>query len=496
MHSEPDPSTNPRALAWRLLTLALLATVLAACGRGPTTSGNTGPVRQLKASDLTPAERKYGIAPIPDASVKYQPDVVIVGGGAESIRGQSENGFVWTIDANAKHADELVEGKVMFVTGRALGRVLAVRRSGGNLQVFVGPVDLTDVVREADIKIEGMPLDFNEALRYTSTDLPGRVVPLAQAVEQPEGRAIPAMLRRVGDTPGPAPPRPDWDVSKLVNFKPMAMVDTSGIGLRISSDSGDLKVHGQVWMALEKPTLNVTLIIRASGVKEASVNLGGTAGLKWRFGVGTAVGRSANVSGVVEPDTELSIPLAGFGPLPISVNVRQRLSIRTALGARNSTLNATGEYSFSGALKAGYFGGRWDITGPTDIKSTNNLLANSGGVSIAAGGVNLGHVVRVTVGFGAAGFTVGPFVAFNSALGLFKGSDLGMIPCREVTLVMNMWGGVGYTMPRIIAKVINSFLSFVGIKQEIQAEGSLAPSPSVELYNNTKTLPGCRAGSG
>jgi hypothetical protein len=493
MRSGPQPSTHLPALAWRLITVAALATLLAACGKGPTSTGTTGPVRQLKASDLTPAERKYGVAPTPDPSVKYQPDVVIVGGGAESIRGQSDNGFVWTLDANAKHADELVEGKVMFVTGRALGRVLAVRRSGDNLQVFVGPVDLTDVVREADIRIQGMPLDFDEALQYSLKDPPSRAIPLAEATAPDTAHAIPAMLKRVANTLGPPPPEPGWDVTKLLNFIPVQIVGTSGIGLRVASDAGDLKMHGQVWMALEKPTLDVTITIRPSGVTEAFVKIGGTAGLKWRFGVGTEVGRSANVQGIVEPDSETNIPLGGFG-LPIAVNVRQRLLIKTALGARNSTLTATGEYAFTGALKAGYFGGRWDIAGPTNIKATNNLLANSGGVSIAAGGVNMTHVMRVTVGFGAAGFTVGPYVSFTSALGLFKGSDLGMIPCREATLVMSMRGGVGYTMPKVIAKLINSFLSFVGIRHNIQAEGSLAPSPSVELYNDTKTLPGCRAG--
>jgi hypothetical protein len=42
--------------------------------------------RQIKRSEMTAAEQKYGIAPVPDDSVDYQPEVIVVGGGAESVR--------------------------------------------------------------------------------------------------------------------------------------------------------------------------------------------------------------------------------------------------------------------------------------------------------------------------------------------------------------------------------------------------------------------------
>ena len=76
---------------------------------------------------MSEAERRFGVAPVPDATVTYQPDVIIVGGGAAAIRSQDPNGFRWTIDAGAPHARDLVPGKVFFMTGRAVGRVLDVR---------------------------------------------------------------------------------------------------------------------------------------------------------------------------------------------------------------------------------------------------------------------------------------------------------------------------------------------------------------------------------
>ncbi|MEJ1963460.1 MAG: hypothetical protein WDO56_18645 [Gammaproteobacteria bacterium] len=126
----------------RFAILPVIGTLLAialipGCGRQPPV--RTGSPHQLKKSEMSVAEQKYGIAPIPDASVTYQPDVIVVGGGADSVRSQNPNGFIWTIDASAAHANELVPGKVFFLTNRAVGRVLDVRRSGGTLVVTIGP---------------------------------------------------------------------------------------------------------------------------------------------------------------------------------------------------------------------------------------------------------------------------------------------------------------------------------------------------------------------
>src|SRR5437762_975299 len=91
----------------------------------------------LAASELTEAERKYGRAPQRDASVTYARDVIIVEGGPSIIRGLSPDGLVWTIDPNAPHARELEEGKVAFVTGRCVGRVLSATRDDQGLHLIL-----------------------------------------------------------------------------------------------------------------------------------------------------------------------------------------------------------------------------------------------------------------------------------------------------------------------------------------------------------------------
>src|SRR5205823_13040523 len=96
----------------------------AAAGGGPGTFQPLGP--------LGSAERRYGRGRTPDPRVAYQPDVVIVGGGADSVRSWSQDGLTWTIKGDAPGVDQLAPGKIMFVTSLGVGRVLAIQPSGSD----------------------------------------------------------------------------------------------------------------------------------------------------------------------------------------------------------------------------------------------------------------------------------------------------------------------------------------------------------------------------
>lgn len=464
---------------------AAASTLLIGCGKHA--AAPSAAAHQIKKSDMTVAEQQYGIAPIPDSTVTYQPDVIVVGGGAAAIRAESSNGFEWTIDAKAPHAADLTVGKVFFMTNRAVGRVLDVHSAGSDLIVVVGPVDITELVKEAHIHITDMPIDLSEALPYRSPDFPGQAIASLRPVQQ---NAFPVAFMKVADEA----PTPSQDVSKLVNFKRDPIVGPEGVGMRISSDGGGLKVSAEALVHLSKPTLSTVLEIELGKVVGASVKLTGAAGLTWNFEVGTDVGLSANVNGIIEPDTDFSIPIGGIGPLPLAATVRQRFSVKTALGVRNSTLSATGDYSFNGGFLVGYVNGKWKVAGPGGFKSNTTLMKSANGISIAASGLDMGHMMKVIVGVGVHGFAAGPYFSFTSGIGLFKGSDLGMIQCKEATLVIDLNGGVGYLIPRSITNFINSILKSLKIDYQITGEGGIAPEKGINIINETTTLPGCEAG--
>ncbi len=497
----------------------------------PGGSSNGSVPHQLKKSDLTAAQRKYGIAPVPDSTVTYQPDVILVGGGPEAIRSEDPNGFVWTIDAGAPRAADLAPGKVFFMTNRAVGRVIDVRRDGGNLVIVVGPVTLTDIVSEANIQIKDMPIDLGEALAYTAPDLPGQqVLALTSERRVPEsasGGLMPATyvaesgwrayavegdsnaLPGVPGAPGvpgvpnvpgvPAVPVPDVpDVSSQLlekNFKLVPDVSTAGVGLNVSADGGGLKVSASTLVHLAAPTLNVKLLIEHAKIEEASIELKGAAGLTWTFEAGTSIGLKGNINALLQPNTDFSIPVGGIGPVPVAVTIRQRFLIKTGLGVRNSTLSASGDYTFTGSFKAGYYNGRWDAAGPGGFTSKQSMAHDTSGLSLGAEGLNLANQLRVIVGVGKFGFVAGPYVSFTSDVGAFRGSDIGMISCSGATIKISLFGGVGYFIPKGISSAINSILRSLNIAARVSSQGGIE-SDSMTLIKKTSAVGNCALDTG
>ena len=473
----------------RTLVVLLVALAFAAgCGRRETP--RSGPGRQLKKSEMSAAEVKYGMAPTPDPSVTYQPNVVIVGGGAAAVRALSSTGLTWTIDASAPRASELAEGKIVFLTNRAVGRVLGLHREGGNLSVTLGPVLITDVVRDCDIHPGPIPIDFGEAIPYEATDLPGRVIPASGSAEaRPSGGqevAVPVAYMIQPEAPPPAK-----DVSNLVNFKVVPTASSAGIGVRGTSDGGGLKMTFEAFVHLDRPTLTPVLKITDGNLRQATLELSGAAGLTMMFKAGTDVGMKANVKGRLQAVPDFSVPIAG--PLPLALTVRQQLLIGTALGVRDATLSATGDYTFSGSFKIGYDGKSWGLFGPSGFTAKQSIMKTADGISIAPSGLDLTHQMRVVFGVGAFGLATGPYFALNSSAGLFKGSDLGMIQCKEATIVVGMSGGIGYLIPKPITDAINFVLGTLHIRYQVDSFGGVESKP-MTIINSTSTLPGCNAG--
>jgi hypothetical protein len=493
--------------------------------------------RQMKKSELSDAERKFGIAPVPDATVTYQPDVIIVGGGAAAIRSQDPNGFRWTIDAGAAHAGELVPGKVFFMTGRAVGRVLDVRPQGADLIVTVGPVTLTEVIRDAHIHIVDMPIDLGEAIAYTSADLPGQVVRAgmprnnggvmsatfvsdsgwslyrvqlpARGPAKPSAGASGAAPQPSAPPPGPGqqpgqapsqspvptPPPPGVpDVSDLLqdkNFTVSPAVSQNGIGITLSTDANGLKVSAESMVHLLTPKLEVHLDIDGGGISRASVELKGAAGLSWSFTAGSKVGIKGNVDVMLTPDTDFSIPVGGIGPVPLAVTVRQRFKLTTALGVRDSVLRAQGDYTFTGGFQVGYFNKAWNVAGPIGFATQQSMTRTGTGISMGVAGLTLANQVRIIAGIGIHGFAAGPYFSFTTAVGAFRTSSIGMLACNGATLDIKLNGGVGYLIPKSIVNLINSVLRALNIQYAIIGEGGLEAPEPITIINKTNQIGGC-----
>jgi hypothetical protein len=297
-------------------------------------------------------------------------------------------------------------------------------------------------------------------------------------------------------TGGSQPPPPVPDVSNLVHFKVKPIANRFGVGLQADSDGGGLKLSAAATLHLAAPTAVAKIdITPTGGVNDASLTLTGGGGLTWSFEAGTDVGLKANVNGIVQPDTDFSIPMAAGG-FPIALTVRQRLLVKTALGVRNTTLRSAANYSFSGAFAIGVVNKQWTVGGPTNFEATQNLLKGTQGVSLGAAGLDLADELKVIAGIGAHGFAAGPYFRVTPSIGVFKGSSMGMIQCEEGTIDVKMSAGVGYVIPKVVTNIFNGILKALNIKYRIDGEGSLQAGSPITLYGKTLTLPGCHADKG
>lgn len=164
-----------RAIATITIALVCMLTPLAGCSKNDS-GAQTARTTSAEPAPLTDAEIKYGVSPTHNSEVTYQNDVIVMEHGAEAVRSISSNGLTYTIDANAPGAKDIQQDKILFATGRVVGRVLEVKRGNDGVAVTLGPVELTDIYKEAHIDYHGT-LDPDKMIVYQApADYPGTFI--------------------------------------------------------------------------------------------------------------------------------------------------------------------------------------------------------------------------------------------------------------------------------------------------------------------------------
>ncbi|HEX3892088.1 MAG TPA: hypothetical protein VHZ28_09455 [Terracidiphilus sp.] len=128
-------------------------------------------VHTVDPHTLSESQVKFGVAPKRDPSVEYQPDIILMENGDKAIKSVASDGLTWTFDANAPQVSDFQEGKIVFATGRAVGRVLSLNRQGDSVKVILGPVQLTDVIRNGNFQMNEK-IDLNNMISYVAPDYP------------------------------------------------------------------------------------------------------------------------------------------------------------------------------------------------------------------------------------------------------------------------------------------------------------------------------------
>ncbi len=120
---------------------------------------------------MTTSQIQFGIAPKRTKEVEYVDDVIIMEEGDKAIRSMGGNGMSWTFDANAPHVSEFQEGKVVFATGLAVGRVVGLKREGGTVTATLAPIQLTDVIKNGSFAMS-QAITTDNMISYAAPDFP------------------------------------------------------------------------------------------------------------------------------------------------------------------------------------------------------------------------------------------------------------------------------------------------------------------------------------
>jgi len=452
-------------------------------------AGTPAPVPGSPADPTSPAAIRWGTAPVPTGAVSLQPDVVIVGGGGTAIRNGTEDGLTYYLDPAAPHAADLATGKVMFVTGRVLGRVLDVRRAGADLAVTIGPVDITDVIRDARFDgtapvslaspvayAAGNPIWARDPTPDDSTDpgpgppglrrisgrglMPDAVPSVPPIPPVPGIPAVPA-IPPIPPVPGiPAVPVPNLpQLPKLPKLPPLPatpnlpavpgrvpqipptvggfgkQVGTSGLRLVPSCCEGGIGTHFNYDLDGVRIAGSVSLTMTTPKVGFVLNIKGGTvtdARLRIDGASGLKVDfqaarkdSDAQINEKVAIPVDFSVSFAAFG-IPLSAVVNQWVVVKTAFSAKGGAITASGEYAFKAGLGFGYSDGTWDATAPTSLTVKQSLLDSLDGISLGATGIVVAYQARFLVGIGAFGFSAGVYFGFTASLGIVRGSDAGV----------------------------------------------------------------------
>lgn len=471
------------ARGWSIASLSMVCVLLltgCVAGEAP---ANTAPSDPRAAGGL-----RYGLAPEPDKGTTFEPDVVLVYGGASSVRSVTADGMTWTISPTARGASDLKPGRVMFLTDRAVGRVLDVQHEAAGLAVTIGPVSLTDVIRDGHyagtvpltdpIAIPATNAMWNDETVKQEAGVTGQDDPVPTAPDP-----APAVFTKV--TPPNRSAAQDAVLSGIIradqgNFKAAESFDSHGFVLKASYPGKDLEASASVAVEMHSPKAHFDLDLGADKIKLARLTVDGALDLVAKVHALTAPHSPTNgYSPEIGDGATFSFPINAVFGVPLNVMVQQRFKVAFHIPGQ-AVFNGGGKIKLGATLGGKYQDGKfYNLTTGTYDGVGSLDFTNSIAVGISSASV--WYDIRFTVGIGAFGFIAGVFVDIGVNIYASVGAPIGIneLPgasspieaCKRVFGALLHDEGVGYRIPEPVAAVVNWFLKFVHVKPIKSSDG-------------------------
>jgi hypothetical protein len=423
---------------------------------------------------LTATERQYGIAPKHDTRVTYQDDVILMERGDQAIREAKSDGMTFRFDAKAEHVGEFAVGKVVFATGRVIGRVGQITRNGDSVTIKLAPVALTEVVKKGTFLLDGgfSPKDL---LIYTAPDFPNTndIGAQQQSREIDPEMLAPRFLRagfmqtqypsgltndlatRIPQQP-PTLPAPTLELNAGLSVRP-AIGSDGGIGLSFKYVKNGIIFDAYGQIVLPSPRVRFLLDIDTSGIKTFGIEISGATSLRMSISALADVERYINVNSTTVAPIDISLPCPIAG-LPLALSFKTSFNLHTNFSAKTSTLTSSGSWNMSGTLFAGWKNGSKSFNKP-NTSMGSSLAANASGASLGINRIGGAINVRPMIGLGGFGFMTGVFLGVTFTGDVVKQASEAMVDCHGASGTATIDSGAGYQLPAPFVAVVNGILS-------------------------------------
>jgi hypothetical protein len=475
-----------RKIRRRTIVLLAVAVACSACGSPSDT-------QRSDAGDDALAEQ-YGLAPTPDPSITYQPDVIFVEGGPRVIREVSADGVTWSIDAAAAGVDRLRPGVIMFATSQAVGRVVRLAPRSNVVDVTLSPVELGDVIRDGRLAIDQVvPLESltffeapqidggyedipsNELVRGVAFDTEPSTMDATRAVADVARPDAAGDVARASLTSAPSEPSQKsmavgaWNVTAYKTAGTVGLRAEHGlagsktVGAGKTIPGAELKVALDAHLEVSGLRVVADIPVTRGEVGTSHFRVYGLEGLVMSVQAGAVNGLSDNRKARIEIPIQLrqNVIIGGF---PATLTQKFRFLVQTAFTAKNGNLTASGEWDLDGSI--GMDG--QTVTLPTVTARGTKLIDSIMGVSVGVNGIVVAVSFEFGLVFGLPVAGAGPTASFITSLGLTNGSSLGIVQCKQVSITSDVTAGVAIQVFDPIKLALKKLLGF-----EIPAERPL-----------------------
>ena len=519
----------------------------------PQASPGTTVLTAIDPQTLTKSEVQFGVAPKRSPDVEYQPGVIIMEHGDQAIRAVGGDGMSWTFDANAPNVSDFQEGKIVFATGRAVGRILKLERNGSTVTAILGPVQLTDLIKNGRFVMD-QAVDADKMITYVAPDYPG--------LDNDSGAAKSASLGAPNEQSGG---EEAVVVSRIDRgrWTPASMSRTGADGRRVTyrrrgrrwvgaqtsdlnqwsgaSAAGGLRTLGAVQQIVPLPSpqqgLGAIPSLTADDHNTVLKPVASNSGVGLQYYYTNPAGLAVTASGTVtlnKPQIECVLKFLNGKVDSAGISLKGSAGVHLMLDSHSPTTKFVNIHikhwvpvDFSIPLGgpvpfALTFATLFDVNSGISAQSTilraegqydfgGRIWAGRAGGTWSISAPSDPKIVtdlteslsNISVGINsfAMAFSIRALVgvgAFGFNAGVyaairFGGSILGSpteaFPCRQATLGANLDSGIGWQTPGWVAAAINVFLKPI-TGTALDAVGNIWTWPSQSIFNYARQIPG------